>query len=220
MATVAKRSQVALTKAAGKVAKAASKLQVVSINTVATMFGYGDGAKTEDYPYRMLLIGETGSGKTSFLNLLCNCGMIQKLQYSFEESSLSLLRDFNDITLENALSHKMESKTSGAKVYSAVFGDLKMGIIDTPGFGDSRGMKQDKLNTKAIIDVLRDEEYVNCVCLVINGRQTRLSANLQYVLSEITAILPKNVVGNVIVVFTNTADPLDLNFDLDAIFNY
>ena len=187
------------------------------MDTVVSMFGFGC-AKIEDYPYRMLLIGETGSGKTSFLNLLCNCGMIQELQYSFaEENSLSLLRDFNDIQLENALSHKMASKTTGAKIYRAVFGHLKMGIIDTPGFGDSRGMKQDKLNTKSIIDVLQTEEYVNCVCLVINGRQTRMGANLQYVLSEITAFLPKKLVGNVIVVLTNTVNPLDLNFDLDQL---
>ena len=189
------------------------------MGTIATMIGFSAGAKpptAEDFPYRMLLIGETGSGKTSFLNLLCNCSMMQVLQHpSFED--LSLLRNFNDINLENASSHKMESKTSGAKVYSAVLSGLKMGIIDTPGFGDSRGMEQDKLNTKAIVDVLRDEEYVNCVCLVINGRQARMSANLQYVLSEITAILPKNIVGNVIVVFTNTADALDLNFDLDQL---
>ena len=189
-----------------KASKAASKVS----QSVASLFG---GAKTEDHPYRMLIIGETGSGKTSLLNLFCNCGMIQALQHSSFED-LSVLRGFNDIKLENASFHKMESKTSGAKVYSAILSELKMGIIDTPGFGDSRGMKQDKLNTKSIIDVLRDEEYVNCVCLVINGRQARLSANLQYVLSEVTAILPKNVIGNVIVVFTNTADPLDCNFEL------
>ena len=204
--------------AALKLSEVASKAASKVSDTVANMFGFGGAKPTaEDYPYRMLIIGETGSGKTSFLNLLCNCGMIQELQYSFaEENSLSLLRNFNDIQLENALSHKMTSKTTGAKIYRAVLGDLKMGIIDTPGFGDSRGMQQDKLNTASIVDVLRDEEYVNCVCLVINGRQARMSANLQYVLSEITAILPKNIVGNVIVVFTNTADPLDLNFDLDG----
>ena len=36
---------------------------------------------------------------------------------------------------------------------------------------------------------------------------------LKYVMSEITAILPREVLHNIIVVFSNTGDPLDLNFD-------
>ena len=57
--------------------------------------------------------------------------------------------------------------------------------------------------------------YINCVWLVINGRQARMSATLRYVLAEITPILPKEVLNNVIVVFTNTADALELNFDTE-----
>lgn len=192
--------------------KAAAKAVSTVASTVANVFGFG--AKVEDYPYRMLLIGETGAGKTSFLNLLCNCGMIKMLH---RKINLELLRDFHDIKFENASSRKMESKTTGAKLYSAVLGEMKMGIIDTPGFGDSRGLEQDERNVKSIIDILREEEYVNCVCLVVNGRLSRITASLQYVLSEITAVLPKTIVGNVIVVFTNTADPLDLNFDLEQL---
>ena len=40
--------------------------------------------------------------------------LVQALQYSFDD--LSLLCDFNDIEFENALSHKMESKTTGSKI--------------------------------------------------------------------------------------------------------
>ena len=35
---------------------------------------------------------------------------------------------------------------------------------------------------------------------------------MQYVLTEVTAVLPKTILDNVIVVFTSTADVLDLNF--------
>ena len=164
-------------------------------------------------PYKLLLIGETGSGKTSFLNLLYNCGMVQALGCGFGEEALERFRKFNNIALENAQSIQMESKTSDAQLYNVELGDLKVGIIDTPGFGDSRGLKQDAENTEKIIEVLREEDYINCVCLIINGRQSRTSASLRYVLTEITAILPKEILDNVIVVFSNTSDPLDLNFD-------
>ena len=223
MAATARKFGGAAAKAMGKAVKVASTavstvstVSTAAASTVANAFGYG--AKIEEYPYRMLLIGETGAGKTSFLNLVCNCGMIQMLQRDFDaRDCLELLRDFHDIQLESAALHDMQSRTSGAKLYSAVFGEMKMGIIDTPGFGDSRGLEQDERNVQSIIDILREEEYVNCVCLIVNGRQSRITTTLQYVLSEITAILPKNIVGNVIVVFTNTADPLDLNFSLDQL---
>ena len=167
--------------------------------------------------YKMLLIGEIGSGKTSFLNLLCNYNLVQTLGF---QASLDQFRSFNDIRLENSTSRKMESKTSDAKSYLVELSDLKIGVIDTPGFGDSRGMDVDKEHIRRIIDALKREEYINCVCLVLNGRASRMSATLQYVISEVTSILPKTVVNNVIVIFTNTTGPLRLNFDLQELEKY
>ena len=167
--------------------------------------------------YKMLLIGETGSGKTSFLNLLCNYNLVQTLGF---QVSLEHFRSFNDIQLENSTSRKMESKTSDAKRYLVKLCDLKIGVIDTPGFGDSRGMDVDKEHIRKIIDALKNEEYINCVCLVVNGLVSRMSATLKYVISEVTSILPKTVVNNVIVIFTNTTSPLRLNFDIQELEKY
>lgn len=169
------------------------------------------------HSFKMLLIGETGSGKTSFLNLLCNCGLVQALGFT---EGLAQFRQFNDIKLENAESRKLESKTTDAKLYNVEMGELKVGVIDTPGFGDTRGIEEDKKHTERIVNALKGEEHVNCVCLIINGRQSRMSATLRYVLTEITSILPREVLDNVIVVFTNTADPLDLNFEADSLQEY
>ena len=188
-------------KAIGKAVASAGQRLVDSMTT------------STDSQYKLLLIGETGSGKTSFLNLLCNCGTVQSLGAGINQEALERFRNFNDISLENAHSSKMESKTSGAKRYDMQLGNLKVGVIDTPGFGDSRGFDQDEENADKIIEVLKKEDYINCVCLIINGRNARMSASLRYVLTEITAILPKEILKNVIVVFTNTSDPLDLNFD-------
>lgn len=170
-------------------------------------------------PYKMLLVGETGSGKTSFLNLLCNCEMIKKL--GFNKGSKQL-RKFNDSNLENARSREAESKTSGVKMYSIELDkvELKVGIMDTPGFGDTRGFQQGKQNTKLIIDGLKAEQYINCVCLVINGRLSRITATLRYVLTEVTSILPREVLNNVIVVFTNAVDPWLLNLNPDSLKEY
>ena len=167
--------------------------------------------------YKMLLIGQTGSGKTSFLNFICNAERIQAL--GFADASKGF-RPFHDIKLENAEARKMESKTSGAKLYETTICGLNVGVVDSPGFGDSRGLKRDKENAEEIIRALSSEDYVNCICLVINGRESRMSTTLKYVLSEITSILPRVVLDNIIVVFTNCADALDVNFDVTALEQY
>ncbi|XP_011408678.1 PREDICTED: uncharacterized protein LOC105315658 [Amphimedon queenslandica] len=167
--------------------------------------------------HTILLIGETGSGKTSFLNLLCNYGIIQELGIN---TGIQHFHSFNEIKLENVNCDKMQSKTSDALKYTVSLGDTNLEIIDTPGFGDSRGIKEDKNHVKRIIDALKKEDYVNCVCLIINGRSSRMSATLSYVLSEITSILPKTILNNIIVVFTNTTGLLQLSFDLGALKHY
>lgn len=180
----------------------------------------GTNAAKQDLPFKMLVLGETGSGKTSFLNLLCNCGMIQDLGLNFDAQGVAKFRKFNEMKLENKDSSQMASKTSDAKVYNVQIGDLMVGIIDTPGFGDSRGMDEDEKHVKKIIAAVEKEEFINCVCLIINGRSSRSTVILKYVLSEVTAILPRQILDNVIVVFSNTADPLDLNFDVDELEIY
>ncbi len=173
----------------------------------------------KDRAFKMLLIGETGSGKTSF-NLLYNCATVQDLDCGFGAEGLEQFKQFNDIKLENARSLSMESKTDDATLYNVEVGDLKVGVIDTPGFGDSRGFKKDKTNAQRIINALKREEYINCVCLIINGRQARASVLMKYDFSEITSILPKGIIDNVIVVFSNAANRMDLMFDPNLLKEY
>ena len=167
--------------------------------------------------YKMLLIGETGSGKSSLVNLFCNCAKLQEVGGEGIENGI---HQFTDIELENPEARQMESKTTGAKLYRTTLGKLEMGIIDTPGFGDTRGMEQDSENVRKIIQELQRIESINCVCLVINGRQGRLNAAIRYVFAEITTIIPREIMNNLIVVFTNTNDELELNFDIGELNHY
>ena len=164
--------------------------------------------------HKILLIGETGSGKTSFLNLLCNYGIVQELGI---DVGVKHFCSFNDIKVENAISNKMKSKTSDALKYTVSLGGTNLEIIDTPGLGDLRGIEQDINRLEMITQCLRNEESIHCVCLVINGRATHISATLNYALSEITSTLPKSSINNITVVFTNTNGLLNLSFELGAI---
>ena len=179
--------------------------------------GLTDALKAKDQAgvdYKMLLIGETGSSKTSFLNLLCNFAMVLTVK---SDTCIRKLTKFHDQALENVKAKEMESLTTGATYYQIDYKDVKLGVVDTPGFGDTRGLDQDKENVKKIVDKVNDVEYINCICLVVNGRLARMTHQLQYVISEISAVLPKVTAENVIVVFTNAKSRLDTNFKVDQI---
>eukprot|EP00731_Ephydatia_muelleri_P017206 Em0010g304a len=168
--------------------------------------------------YQMVFIGETGSGKTSLFNLFCNFNLICELGL---EEGWDKLHNFHDLDLERAQERPMESKTSNAKCYKVRFDELEVKIIDTPGFGDSRGIEEDKKNVKKIVDTInRDIEYVNCICLVINGRQARTSYQLKYVLTEISATLPKTAFNNLITVMTNCQDMTCASFDVKVLSEF
>ena len=69
-------------------------------------------------------------------------------------------------------------------------------------------MDEDEKHVKRIIAAFKEVECINCVCLIINGQNSLCTSTLQYVLTEVMAVLPKAILDNVIVVFTNTADVL------------
>jgi GTP-binding protein EngB required for normal cell division len=163
--------------------------------------------------YKMLLIGETGAGKTSFLNLICNYNLVLTLGF---ETGIKEFHEFHQLQFESN-TRQMESKTNNATMYKVEVGDWSIGVIDTPGFGDSRGMAEDKKHIQKIVEAVKQEQYINCVCLVTNGRAARMSATLKYVLAEVTAILPKSIIDNVIVVFTNTSSIFHLTFDVSEL---
>lgn len=157
-------------------------------------------------PYKMLPIGETGSGKTSFINLLCN------IQEPGGTCQVDQLRCFTDELFESPQVEMMATGTTTTNVYETVFGDLELHLVDTPGFGDTRGKEQDKKNVKDIVETLNKEEFINCICLMINGRLARMNDHLKYVLKEISNVMPKEVFDQIIIVFSNTSQEDLLNF--------
>jgi len=165
---------------------------------------------------KILLLGQTGHGKTAFLNLMANFPAVMRHGVA---AAWGKMRPYNDVKLEHKLEDSMVSKTSGATTYEVKFPGMLLSIIDTPGFGDTRGMHVDRENAKKIVDCIKGEEYLHAICLVISGREAKMSTQLSYVLTQICAILPQEAKNNIILVFTNTSNPCYLNFDIKLLSN-
>ncbi len=89
----------------------------------------------------LIVVGETGSGKTTLLNSLLN--YIEGVELEDDLRCIIINED-------NVKREKHESQTEEVNIYyiKASNGYPPLKIVDTPGFGDTRGISFDKKTTK------------------------------------------------------------------------
>ena len=121
-------------------------------------------------------MGRTGAGKTtyidSFINYLLGVDFYDKFRYKLvDERDLirkrtSLINEANRIK-DKAKAAQVHSMTSTVSIYhipsSAIVNSLSydsscVNLIDTPGFGDTRGHAWDEIISKMITELLNSIE--------------------------------------------------------------
>ncbi|KAG8726232.1 hypothetical protein FRC11_000535 [Ceratobasidium sp. 423] len=150
----------------------------------------------------VLLIGETGSGKTSFMSLLLNLfqgnGPFELKDKHYGESGLD----------------KSQSQTTEARLYHFTTGEgVKIRVLDTPGLADTRGIEEDKRHKERIYRAIQDLiTEIDGVMIIANGRQERLTVATDYTLNILATFFPRSIVDNIGIIFTNT-DPSGVSFN-------
>ncbi|CAF4936763.1 unnamed protein product, partial [Rotaria sp. Silwood1] len=165
------------------------------------------------------VIGETGSGKSTFINTLTNYflkGSLNNLKVAIPTRYSSATESFDHT--EKDIDDVTKSKTDMCHHYT--FEDDETGkyylFIDTPGLNDTRGADQDALNIPKIRQAIADLGHLSAVILVISGSLCRLTAGMRNVLISLRGNLPDIVLDNVIVVLTNVQRHTS-NFDLNCL---
>jgi predicted GTPase len=106
----------------------------------------------------VLVIGETGSGKSTFINYLTNYfrgGTLQNIKVAIPSKYRSVITEqFSHC--ENNLRDTTQSKTDMCNQYIFIDGaspaQKQYLFLDTPGLSDTRGADQDNINMNKIID--------------------------------------------------------------------
>ncbi|XP_045898800.1 septin-5-like, partial [Micropterus dolomieu] len=147
----------------------------------------------------ILLVGETGTGKSTLVNALVNYAMGVKWE--------------DDVwfkIVEDEKRNQSESQTLDVMVYQ-VFGfegetlPYSLTIIDTPGYGNTRGIEQDDIVSQRLLDWFRSEDgvhEVNAVGLVLKATENRLSERLKYVFDSVVSLFGKNMEKNIVALIT------------------
>ncbi|KAK7051043.1 hypothetical protein VNI00_005155 [Paramarasmius palmivorus] len=153
----------------------------------------------------IILLGETGVGKSAFLDLLGNvCAGV-------ELDDFKLVHHLHNETVDN----KGVSQTDDPKLYRIDCANgHKLNILDTPGTVVTRGIDHDKGHTQAIANVIkRSFEEIDAVIVLVNGTQPRLTPSTEYALSVISGLFPDSIDNNIGLVFTMVSDPVNFCFE-------
>jgi GTPase SAR1 family protein len=165
----------------------------------------------------ILVLGETGVGKSTWINGIANYMTFKTLdeameapqpvclissKFTFDEREV-ILKSSNDNKDENEVLGDGKSATQEPKTYQFQTATCIVNIIDTPGIGDTRGIEQDKENTRKILNAIGQYKELHAICFLFKANESKLTVNFRFCISELLLQLHKDAVNNIVFFFTN-----------------
>jgi len=174
----------------------------------------------------ILILGETGVGKSTFINAFVNYLTYDSLDQA-KEADLTLVipcafstqvmdRESGDIEEYHVkVGHdqgrkdefdgsKGDSATQRTTVYPVMMGNRTVRLIDTPGIGDTRGLAYDKRNMADILDTISGYDHLHGILILVKSNNARLTITFEFCMKELLTHLHRSAAANMAFGFTNT----------------
>ena len=157
----------------------------------------------------MMVVGSTGSGKTTTVNAMIN--HVLGVQWK-DDFRLKLIHELSSNQGAGTIGNQAHSQTQFVSCYTLPYMEgfkipYTLTIVDTPGFGDTRGIEHDKVITEQIRKFFHTKgsagiDHIDAICFMAQAGNPRLTPTQQYVFDRILAMFGKDIKKNVLVLFT------------------
>ncbi|CAF3356242.1 unnamed protein product [Rotaria socialis] len=158
----------------------------------------------------VLLVGETGTGKTTLINSLVN--YYYGVAWADEFRLILIAKE--DEADESIVRSQSESQTHWITAYTLHWQpncpvDYTLTLIDTPGYNDPQGVQTDNLTTENLGKFfnLNCIEYgidrIDGIAFVVLNSQTRLTTTQRYVFHAVLSIFGKDIKENIFLMATH-----------------
>ena len=153
----------------------------------------------------IMILGETGVGKStwinSFLNHLEEVDIDENFRYIlFDEKKLQL--EYESKYDKKTLGSSVTDKSEIYDIPSNKLFNNNIRLIDTIGFGDTRGIEFDNKIAKDIKNLLDNYQIDNlkAICLVFKGSDTRAHDRLKYIYEKLFSLFSYDTKKNFIII--------------------
>lgn len=186
-----------------------------------------EGTQQEYDTVNILLFGETGVGKSTFINALVNYLRFDTFRQADNKKPIVLLpisfmltsgHEFTEhhvnypgIDTQSDEQHDQlgQSVTQHCRSYLFTIKDdqqrdRRVRLIDTPGISDTRGLGQDEKNMQDILMFINGLSQLHAICIVLKPNVTRLDIMFRTCLSQLLDMLGDDVRDHIMFCFTNT----------------
>ncbi|CAL8238499.1 unnamed protein product, partial [Lota lota] len=148
----------------------------------------------------IMVLGATGAGKSTLVNRMIN----YILGVTWEDTFRFKLVD------EGTAKSQAHSQTSEVTVYKLNHRegfqiDYSLTIVDTPGFGDTRGIERDRMIISQLEMLFSAElgvSEIDAICFVAQASLARLTPTQKYVFDSMLSIFGKDVAENIRILVT------------------
>ena len=157
----------------------------------------------------IMVVGSTGSGKTTTVNAMINHVLGVQWKDNFR---LKMIHELSSNQGAGTIGNQANSQTQFLSCYTLPYMEgfkipYNLTIVDTPGFGDTRGIEHDKVITEQIRRFFNTKgsagiDHVDAICFMAQAGNPRLTPTQQYVFDRILAMFGKDIKKNVLVLFT------------------
>jgi len=154
----------------------------------------------------LIVIGETGSGKTTLINCFINYLMGINKYDDFRY----ILVDENNNKFKNISSQTLNINSYYILPLNKDLPPIK--VIDTPGFGDTRENLDERVINE-FKNLLEKENNIDLICFIMDSTLNRNTNFHQYIMSTILGFFGKDIISNFVILFTfcDGGIPLFLN---------